>query len=105
METYTADPKRTYRALVAPGCTTVVAVEGTTVAGLVQLQSDGEIQAHLSALVVGREWRGRGLARAFLAWGRFDSRLRTAEREARGADTALPWPSDVAWRHLGCHDG
>jgi ribosomal protein S18 acetylase RimI-like enzyme len=66
-DTYTADRERTYRALVAPGCTTVVAVERTTVAGLVQLQSDGEIQAHLSALVVGRQWRRHGLARALLS--------------------------------------
>jgi ribosomal protein S18 acetylase RimI-like enzyme len=65
-DTYTADPERTHRALAAPGCTTVVAVDGTIVAGLVQLQSDGEIQAHLSALVVGEDWRRRGLARALL---------------------------------------
>jgi len=34
--------------------------------GLVQLQSDGEIQAHLSALVVAEGWRRRGLARSLL---------------------------------------
>jgi len=65
-ETYTADPERTFRALSAPGCTTVVAVDGEEVAALVQVQSDGEIQAHLSALVVGARWRVRGLGRALL---------------------------------------
>ena len=65
-ETYTEDPERTYRALSAPGATTLVAVEDGTVAGVVQLQSDGEIQAHLSALLVGEEWRGRGIARQLL---------------------------------------
>jgi ribosomal protein S18 acetylase RimI-like enzyme len=54
------------RALTAPGSTTLIAVDDGTVAGLVQLQSDGEIQAHLSALVVGERWRGRGLARRLL---------------------------------------
>lgn len=65
-ETYTADAERTFRALTAPGCTTVVALDGANVAALVQVQSDGEIQAHLSALVVGERWRGRGLGRALL---------------------------------------
>jgi len=65
-ETYTEDPERTHRALAAPGASTLVAVDGGVVAGLVQLQSDGEIQAHLSALLVGEKWRGRGLARRLL---------------------------------------
>jgi predicted N-acetyltransferase YhbS len=65
-ETYTEDAGRTYRALSAPGSTTLVAVDAGAVAGLVQLQSDGEIQAHLSALLVGETWRGRGLARRLL---------------------------------------
>jgi ribosomal protein S18 acetylase RimI-like enzyme len=65
-DTYYEDPERTVRVLTAPGSTTLVAVEDGEVAGLVQLQSDGEIQAHLSALVVGEAWRGRGLARRLL---------------------------------------
>ena len=65
-DTYTAAPERTFRALTAPGCTTLAAVEGGTVAGLVQIQSDGEIQAHLSLLLVGAQWRGRGLGRTLL---------------------------------------
>jgi ribosomal protein S18 acetylase RimI-like enzyme len=65
-DTYYEDPERTARVLTAPGSTTLVALEDGEVAGLVQLQSDGEIQAHLSALVVGEAWRGRGLARRLL---------------------------------------
>jgi GNAT superfamily N-acetyltransferase len=65
-QTYTADAERTYRALAAPGSTTLVAVEETQVVALVQLQSDGEIQAHLSALVVAEGWRRRGIARRLL---------------------------------------
>jgi GNAT superfamily N-acetyltransferase len=68
-ETYTEDPERTYRVLSGPGATTLVALVDGTVAGLVQLQSDGEIQAHLSALLVGEPWRGRGLARRLLREG------------------------------------
>src|ERR687888_1163271 len=65
-ETYTEDPERTLRALTAPGATTLVSLDGDRVAGLIQVQSDGEIQAHLSALLVGEEWRGRGVGRALL---------------------------------------
>ncbi|HET9120346.1 MAG TPA: GNAT family N-acetyltransferase [Solirubrobacterales bacterium] len=68
-ETYSEDPERTYRALAAPGSTTLVALEDGRVAGLIQLQSDGEIQAHLSALLVGEEWRGRGISRTLLREG------------------------------------
>ncbi len=64
--TYTADPERTVRALSAPGCTTLLAFDGATVVALVQLQSDGEIQAHLSNLIVARSWRRRGLGRQLL---------------------------------------
>ena len=52
--------------LCSPGSTTLVAVDDGVVAGLVQLQSDGEIQAHLSALLVGEPWRGRGISRQLL---------------------------------------
>jgi GNAT superfamily N-acetyltransferase len=64
--TYTIDPEMTFRALSAPGSTTLVALEGATVVAVVQLQSDGEIQAHLSALLVARPWRRRGLGRELL---------------------------------------
>jgi len=65
-QTYTADAERTYRALAAPGSTTLVALDRKKVVALVQLQSDGEIQAHLSALVVADGWRRRGIARRLL---------------------------------------
>lgn len=65
-DTYVVDPGRTARALAAPGCTTLLALVGSSVVALVQLQSDGEIQAHLSALLVAEAWRRRGLARGLL---------------------------------------
>jgi predicted N-acetyltransferase YhbS len=68
-ETYTEDPARTYRVLTAAGSTTLVAVEDGAVAGFVQVQSDGEIQAHLSGLLVGEPWRGRGISRILLREG------------------------------------
>jgi predicted N-acetyltransferase YhbS len=64
--TYYSDPGRTYRALTSPGSTTLVAVDDGRVVGLVQMQSDGQIQAHLSALAVAEGWRDRGLARSLL---------------------------------------
>jgi ribosomal protein S18 acetylase RimI-like enzyme len=57
------DPARAHRALTAPGVTTMVAVEGVAVAGFAQLQSDGEIQAHLSLIAVDPAYRRRGVAR------------------------------------------
>jgi predicted N-acetyltransferase YhbS len=68
-ETYFEDQERTFRVLTASGSTTLVAIDDGTVAGLIQLQSDGEIQAHLSALLVGERWRGRGVARRLLREG------------------------------------
>jgi len=65
-QTYSAERERTYRALAAPGSTTLVAVDQGEVVAVVHLQSDGEIQAHLSALVVAERWRGRGIARRLL---------------------------------------
>jgi hypothetical protein len=45
---YTDDVERTYRALTAPGVTTLVAIVAREVAGVLQVQSDGVIQAHVS---------------------------------------------------------
>ena len=64
---YTRDPERTCAALRAPGVTSLVALDGGAVVGLVQVQSDGAIQAHLSTLVVARSHRRRGLGRQLLA--------------------------------------
>jgi ribosomal protein S18 acetylase RimI-like enzyme len=60
------DPARAQRALTAPGVTTVVADEGGRVVGFAQLQSDGEIQAHLSLIAVHPDARRQGLAREML---------------------------------------
>ncbi|MFI4936560.1 MAG: GNAT family N-acetyltransferase [Caulobacterales bacterium] len=67
------DPGRALRALTAPGVTTVVAVEAGRVIGFAQLQSDGEIQAHLSLIAVDPAARRQGIARRML-----DLALRTA---------------------------
>ena len=56
-ETYFEDPARTERALCSPGSTTLVAVD------------DGAVAAHLSALLVGESWRGRGISRDLLREG------------------------------------
>jgi ribosomal protein S18 acetylase RimI-like enzyme len=63
---YSEDADRTYRALTAPGTTTLVATADGRVVGAIQVQSDGVLQAHLSMLLIDREWRGRGLGSRLL---------------------------------------
>jgi ribosomal protein S18 acetylase RimI-like enzyme len=63
---YTDDVERTYRALSAPGVTTLVANAGGRVVGAIQVQSDGAIQAHVSMLLIDPEWRGRRLGSRLL---------------------------------------
>jgi ribosomal protein S18 acetylase RimI-like enzyme len=63
---YTDDVQRTYRALTAPGVTTLVATAGGPVVGVIQVQSDGLIQAHVSMLLIDRRWRGAGLGSRLL---------------------------------------
>jgi GNAT superfamily N-acetyltransferase len=63
------DPERAHRVLTAPGVTAVVALDNRTVLGFAYLQSDGEIQAHLSDIVVARPHRRTGVARAMLQAG------------------------------------
>src|SRR4051794_6238606 len=63
---YSDDAERTYRALSAPGVTTLVATAGGQVVGAIQVQSDGVIQAHVSMLLLAPEWRGRGLGAQLL---------------------------------------
>jgi ribosomal protein S18 acetylase RimI-like enzyme len=65
---YTDDVPRTHRALTAPGVTTLVAIAGRVV-GAVQVQSDGLIQAHVSMLLIDRNWRGSGLGSRLLRHG------------------------------------
>jgi ribosomal protein S18 acetylase RimI-like enzyme len=64
---YTREPHRTCEALRAPGVTTLVALDEDAVVGVVQVQSDGAIQAHLSTIVVARSHRRRGVGRLLLA--------------------------------------
>ena len=66
---YTADQERTRRALTAPGVTTLVAIVGGRVVGAIQVQSDGLIQAHVSMLLIDRNWRGVGLGSRLLREG------------------------------------
>jgi ribosomal protein S18 acetylase RimI-like enzyme len=66
---YTDDARRTYRALTAPGVTTLVAIADGRVAGAIQVQSDGLIQAHVSMLLIDRSRRGSGLGSRLLREG------------------------------------
>ena len=63
------DPERAHRVLTAPGVTAVVALDGRMVLGFAYLQSDGEIQSHLSNIVVSASHRRSGVARALLQSG------------------------------------
>ena len=63
---YSGDVERTYRALTAPGVTTLVAVAQGELVGVIQVQSDGLIQAHVSMLLIGRTARGAGLGSTLL---------------------------------------
>jgi ribosomal protein S18 acetylase RimI-like enzyme len=67
--TYTEDVERTYRALTAPGVTTLVAIVGERVVGAIQVQSDGFIQAHVSMLLIDRSSRGARLGSRLLRDG------------------------------------
>ena len=66
---YTDDAERTYRALSAPGVTTLVAIAGRRVVGAIQVQSDGVVQAHVSMLLIDRDWRGHRLGFGLLREG------------------------------------
>ncbi len=66
---YADDGARTYRALTAPGVTTLVAIGDHRVVGAIQVQSDGLIQAHVSMLLIDRNWRGEGLGSRLLREG------------------------------------
>lgn len=66
---YPEDPERAHRSFVAPGVTAVVALIDEEVVGIAVLQSDGEIQAHLSLLLVAPSHRRIGLGRRLLSEG------------------------------------
>jgi len=67
---FPADPDRAHRAMTAPGVTTVVAFGDeaeANVVGFACLQSDGEVQAHLSLLeAVARNAAAKGCRRLWL---------------------------------------
>lgn len=60
------DPQRAERILMAPGVTTVVAIEGEEVVGFAELFSDGELQAYLANLAVHPAHRRRGMGGALV---------------------------------------
>ena len=55
------DPERAWRALSAPGVTTIIAIDAGEIVGYAQMQSDGAIQAHLSSIVVAENRRRQGI--------------------------------------------
>lgn len=66
-DSYSSDRERTHRVLSAPGVTTIVAVDDETVCGFAQIQSDGEIQAHLSVIAVKESHRRKGIGKELVA--------------------------------------
>lgn len=66
-DSYTSDIERTHRVLIAPGVTTTVAMDQGVVCGFAQVQSDSEIQAHLSVLAVKKSHRRLGVGKELVA--------------------------------------
>jgi GNAT superfamily N-acetyltransferase len=66
---YSKEPERTYGALTAPGVTTLVACLADRVVGVIQVQSDGLVQAHVSMLLTDPDMRGQGLGSQLLRAG------------------------------------
>lgn len=64
---YADDEQRTLRALTAPGSLTLIAVHEGHVRGIIQVLSDGEIQAFLALLLVDGAHRGAGIGRRLLS--------------------------------------
>ncbi len=60
------DVARAHRTLTAPGVTTLVAVKPGQLLGFAKLQSDGEIQAHLTYIAVDPSERRRGIGRQLI---------------------------------------
>jgi ribosomal protein S18 acetylase RimI-like enzyme len=88
------DPARAHRVLTAPGVTTMVAEDGGQIVGFAQLQSDGEVQAHLSLISVDPAHRRKGVARELIVQAlRSAGGLRIdliAEEASEGFYAALP---------------
>ena len=94
---YSEDPERAHRSLTAPGVTAVVALIEEEVVGIAVLQSDGEIQAHLSLLVVAPSHRGAGLGRRLLGEGFMRA---GGQRVDLVTDSAGPFYESLAHKRL-----
>ena len=57
------DQETVRRALTAPGCIVVVAVDDGRSVGFIQVQSDGGVHAHISNILVAESYRGQGIGR------------------------------------------
>ena len=63
------DPERALRVLAAPGVVAIVAEVDASVIGFAYFQTDREIQAHLSLMVVSRAHRRQGIGRGLINFG------------------------------------
>jgi ribosomal protein S18 acetylase RimI-like enzyme len=63
---YTKDPEVTWKALTAPGVTTIVAKDVARIVGFAQMMGDGQIAAFLSLLIVDAEYRRQGIGRELI---------------------------------------
>lgn len=60
--------ERASESFTAPGVHTEIAVhEGDNIVGFAKMQSDGVLQAHLSAIAVDEAYRGRGVGKRLVA--------------------------------------
>jgi GNAT superfamily N-acetyltransferase len=100
------DPARANRALNAPGVTTMVAIEDNEVVGFAQMQSDGEVQAHLSMIAVEKGFRGRGIARKLITAALREaggSRVDLVTNSAEGFYSKLPHRQMLGFRLYPSH--
>jgi ribosomal protein S18 acetylase RimI-like enzyme len=87
---YTEDRERTHRVLTAPGVISMVVLdqEEAATVGFIQLQGDGELQAHVSLLLVKPEFRLMGLGRILLGRAMRESGCGRADVFVQGDDAA-----------------
>lgn len=94
---YAEDEQRTWRALTAPGASSLVALSSKrTVIGVAQVLSDGEVQAFLAVLVVAREHRREGVARRLVA----EARARTRCQRLDVISCADPFYEQLGFRRV-----
>jgi predicted N-acetyltransferase YhbS len=94
---YADDEQRTWRALIAPGALSLVALssEGTVI-GIAQVLSDGEVQAFLAVLVVAREHRREGVAQCLVE----EARVRTRGLRLDAISCADPFYEQLGFRRV-----